>query len=219
VRWTWRNILSYFREEVVERSDSKINPGLQVWLAYGKLMLNSQNVNYSYGRLDTVFRSAFQQLKIGERPCKNVLLLGLGAGNVPKLLMEIAPEAKVLGIELDPEVLRLGRKYFGLDQLPNLEAKQADAIDFVLGCHDTFDMVVVDLFVDEEVPDRANDPAFLGKMAALLAPNGLLLFNRLGHTERLRQQSTDFGRKMRASLLGTIELEADTNRVFVYEKA
>lgn len=202
----------------MEKSDSKLNPGLQVWYAYGRNMLNSENVNYSFGKLDKVFRSAFQQLELEKRVVERVLLLGLGAGNVPYLLSHSKPNAKVTAIEFDPEVIRLGNKYFGLADLPNLEVVVADAFKFIQACTVTFDLLVVDLFVDEEVPAEASSQAFLEKLAALLRPNGLLVFNRLGHTLRLHQQTEDFGRKMNMVLPGTRRMLADTNTVYVYEK-
>jgi spermidine synthase len=42
-----------------------------------------------------------------------------------------------------------------------------------------FDMVVMDIFVDAEVPAEFEDASFLEALAATLRPNGLLLYNRL----------------------------------------
>lgn len=218
MRLSWRYIMSFFREEVIERADSNISPGLEVWYAYGRKMLNSTNVNYSFGRLDKVFRSAFKQLKIHERPIKSVLLLGLGAGNVPTILREINPKIAVVAVEIDPVVVRLGEKHFGLGQGPQLEIIVADAIDYVKTCDRRFDMIVVDIFIDDQVPDRACEAAFLQQLAALLHPSGLLIFNRLAHTAGLLQQTEEFGRKMMAALPGTHFMEADLNKVLVYEK-
>ena len=214
----WRHIKSFFREEVLEKSDSRLNPGLQVWYAYGRTMLNSANVNYSFGKLDLVFRSTFQQLEIAKRDITSVLLLGLGAGNVPQLLQSSNPNAKITALEFDPEVIRLGKKYFQIDKMRNLEVVLADAFKFVQTSTVTFDLIIVDLFVDEEVPAAASNPEFLKKLAEILNPKGLLVFNRLSHTTRLAQQTATFGRKMEEILPGTTCLQADTNQVYVYAK-
>ncbi len=200
------------------RSNSTLNPGLQVWYAYGRKMLNSENVNYSFGTLDKVFRSAFKQLELKNRNVEAALLLGLGAGNVPQLLRHSNPKAKVTALEFDPEVIRLGKEFFGLGEVPNLEIKEGDAFEFIPTCTVTFDLIIVDLFVDENVPEAASSQKFLEKLAALLNKNGLVVFNRLGHTSRLHQQTEDFGRKMKKVLPGTRSLQADTNTVYVYEK-
>ena len=181
-------------------------------------MLNSQNVNYSFGKLDKVFRSAFEQLELEQRAVESVLLLGLGAGNVPQLLRKSNPKAKVTALEFDPEVIRLGKQYFGLSDLPNLEIVIGDAFQFIPTCTVTFDLIIVDLFVDEEVPEAASSQDFLENLALLLSKNGLLVFNRLGHNSRLLQQTEGFGRKIKMVLPGTHSLQADTNTVYVYEK-
>lgn len=218
MKFNWRYIKSFFSEEIVERSDSNLNPGLQVWYAYGKYILNSKHVNYSFGKLDMVFRSAFSQMQIEKLKIDSVLLLGLGAGNVPRLLKDLQKNAKITAIEFDPEVLRLARKYFELDNLENLNVVLGDAFSYIENCTVTFDLIIVDLFVDEEVPAKASDPEFLKRLEAFLNPKGHLMMNRLGHTSRLNQQTEDFGRKITAVLHGTIQLQADTNTVFVYEK-
>lgn len=218
MRFDWRYIKSFFREEVVEVGNSTISPGLQVWYAYGRMMLNTTRVNYSFGRLDKVFRSAFRQLEIKNRNIQCVLLLGLGAGNVPRILAEYDQKIKVVAVEIDPEVLRLGESHFGLQQSPQLQVEVADALQYVMDCEGVFDMVVVDLFVDEEVPPAACATIYLQQLAALLRPQGLLVFNRLAHTDTLRQQTEAFGRKMVAALPGTYVLDADLNKVLIYEK-
>lgn len=214
----WRYIKSFFREEVVEVGQSKISPGLQVWYAYGRKMLNTTKVNYSFGRLDKVFRSAFKQLRIQERGLKNVLLLGLGAGNVPRILAEYDPQIVVDAIEIDPEVLRLGEAHFGLQQGPQLKVILTDALPYVWICTSSYDMIVVDLFVDDEVPIAACNAAYLQRLGELLRPSGVLVFNRLAHSPALRQQTEAFGRKMEAALPGSYAMDADLNKVWVYEK-
>lgn len=216
--WSWRHIKSYFSETLVEEGNSEVTPGLQVQFAYGRLMLNSACVNYSYGRLDAVFREAFEQIAVGKHDWRSALLLGLGAGNVPRILSTMAPGLHVTGVEIDPEVLRLGEKHFGLVAGPRLDIVCADAIRWV-EAHDTrYDLVVVDLFVDDQVPAGACHAAFLEQLAQRVNAGGMLLFNRLAHTGALRQQSEDFGRKMVATLPGSYALKADLNLVWVYEK-
>jgi spermidine synthase len=218
MKMDWRYIKSFLSEEVVEVGQSQYSPGLQVWYAYGRKMLNTAKVNYSFGKLDAVFRSAFHQLKIEEQGIQNVLLLGLGAGNVPAILEEYNPAPRIVAVEIDPEVIRLAEAHFGLKERPRLEVELADATEFVFRCAERFDMVIVDVFIDDQVPEAACTEEFLQQLGRLLNPEGLLLFNRLGHTDALLQQTLDFGRKMISTLPGTYFLDADLNKVLVYEQ-
>ena len=121
-------------------------------------------------------------------------------------------------VEVDEEVVRLGRNHFDLDRYGNVEVVIADAISHVGACTDTFQMIVVDLFIDALVPTSAEEEDFLRNLSELLAPGGTLLFNRLMHFPALRQQSEEFSRKMITVLPGTKYLKAHKNRMLYYEK-
>jgi spermidine synthase len=75
-----------------------------------------------------------------------VLLLGLGGGSVGRALRVLAPEAEIVGVERDAEVLRLARRHFGLDRI-GLELVVADALAYLKRERRRFDMIVEDLFV------------------------------------------------------------------------
>lgn len=218
MKFSWRYLKSFLSETVVEKGHSEFSPGLQVEYAYGRMMLNSAKVNYSFGRLDAVFRSAFKQLLVGSRRPKAVLLLGLGAGNVVQILHEYDPNMRIVAVEIDPEVIRLAEAHFAMQRGPQLEVVLADAITFVTACKEQFGMVVVDLFIDDQVPEAACTETFLHLLAGLVITGGILVFNRLAHTPELRQQTEAFGRKMIAALPGTRFIDADLNKVLVYEK-
>lgn len=213
-----RYLKSFFSEDIVERSSSPYNEALEVAYAYGRLVLNTQNVNYSFGLLDKVFRSTFSQLRVDRRDISDVLILGLGAGNVASILREHRQTYRMVGVEIDAEVVRLARNHFGLEDYGDVEVVVADAADFVRSCGERFDLVVVDLFVDATVPLAAEQDEFLLRLEKMLRPGGLLLFNRLMHSPELLQQTEAFTRKMAKVLPGTKFLKADSNRVLYYEK-
>lgn len=213
----FRKLASHFREEVLETVESTVSGRLEVWLAFGHLELNTPNVNYSYGSLDTVFREAFAQLQDKIPKSGKVLLLGMGAGNVPRILSGIGRYG-ITGVDLDPEVIRLGRKYFGLDEIAGLEWVIADAMEYVHMTNETWDLVIVDLFVDDKVPDGAEQHGFLQKLPRLLRPKGLLLFNRLMHTEELAVATEGFTQSIQKIIPGTRYIKAHKNRMLVYEK-
>jgi spermidine synthase len=214
----FRYLKSFVREEMMEKSSSPYNEVLEVEYSYGRLMLNSRHVNYSYGTLDKIMRTAFSQLKVERSDVYDILILGLGVGNIVNILAEHPRNYRVVGVEIDAEVIRLGNKYFGLDQIKDLEIVVADALEFVPACKEKFDLVIVDLFQDAYVPAGADTDRFLLGLARLMRPNGLLMWNRLMLDDELGQQTEDFTRKMANVLPGTRHMGAHGNRILYYEK-
>lgn len=214
----YRKLASYFREEVLETVESKVSGRLEIWFSYGRLELNTASVNYSFGSLDSVFREAFEQEKLRIPTEGTVLLLGVGGGNVVCILSEIG-HYTITGVELDPEVIRLGRKYFGLDDFSAMNIVLADATQFVQETKETYDMVIVDLFVDDTVPHGAEQKSFLKRLGELLNPGGTLFFNRLMHTDSLAAATEKFTRTIQEILPGTRYIKAHKNRMLIYEKA
>jgi spermidine synthase len=115
-----------------------------------------------------------------ERQC-SVLLLGLGGGSAARVVRALAPQAQIVGVELDPEVVRVARRHLDLDQL-GIEVVIGDARDFLESEQRRFDVVLEDVFVG--VGDDVYKPEWLPwpghELAARrVAPGGLLVSNTL----------------------------------------
>jgi SAM-dependent methyltransferase len=77
---------------------------------------------------------------------RSVLILGLGGGSAARLARALAPRARIVGIEFDPEVVRAARRWFGLDAL-GVEVVTGDARAYLETCRERFDLVIDDVFV------------------------------------------------------------------------
>jgi spermidine synthase len=77
---------------------------------------------------------------------RRVLILGLAAGSVVRAVRTLDPDAEIVGVELDREVVRLARRHFGLDDLA-IEVVTGDALPYLRRERRRFDLVVEDLFV------------------------------------------------------------------------
>jgi spermidine synthase len=100
------------------------------------------------------------------RPAGRIAILGLGGGTVARLLRALAPEARIVGIERDPEVIRAARAAFGLEHL-DLEVVVGDALDWLRRERRSFDVVIEDLFVGSVA--RVRKPDFLPEHGLRLA--------------------------------------------------
>jgi spermidine synthase len=85
-------------------------------------------------------------LLLPRHPRRRVLLLGLAAGSVARALRALDPDAEIVGVELDDEVLRAASAHFGLGEL-RVDVVHGDALAFLRRDRRLFDLIVEDLFL------------------------------------------------------------------------
>lgn len=119
-----------------------------------------------------------------ERP-RRVLVLGLGGGGLVRVLHARLPETNIEAVEIDPEVVRLAAKWFGVVPGPRLQVFTEDAAKFVGRARETYDIIWVDAFFDPAmpgtddagVPEELRGKSFLEQLKARLSPGGVAAFN------------------------------------------
>jgi spermidine synthase len=121
----------------------------------------------------------FKKANLPERDIKKVLILGFGLGSIPVILEKQGHDFHFTAIEIDEEVLYLANKYSLPDMSSNIELICADAYAFVMQCREQFDMICMDIFLDDTVPADFEKEEYLEALKALLNPGGILLYNRL----------------------------------------
>jgi SAM-dependent methyltransferase len=113
-------------------------------------------------------------------PPRRVLVLGIGAGAVLLQYRRFIDPAFMLGVDLDPVHLDIGRRFFGLDRV-GVTLVQADARDWVAAWDGPpFDLVVEDLYGHrggEPCRAVAMDECWASALARLVAPGGALVVN------------------------------------------
>lgn len=191
-------MLSHLWPIRVERAPGRHGP-LEVCWENGRLVLNSATANQSFGGLHTVWQRAFRAARLKDRGIGRVLVLGLGAGSIPRILRdELGIAAPITAVDDDAEVVRLARVHFGLDRYADLEVIVGDAFAELADLSGPYDLVAVDLFTEQEFPDAVLEPATLDRLDALTARDGLVLINTIAHTEAAGQRV-----RMLAERLGT----------------
>jgi spermidine synthase len=143
---------------------------------------------------------------------RRILILGLGGGSVARLARALAPEAEIVGVEFDPEVVRLSRAHLDLDEL-DVQVEIADALAWLKTAKGRFDVILEDIFIghgdDVHKPDWIPEPGH--RLAReRLARGGVFVSNTL-------DESSAVAREMRAAFdsIVTIETEDYDNRVLV----
>ena len=181
----WKRLLSYALELHVESASSTYNPHLYVSLKNGRYQLSTSNAVYSYGDLYDNFSEAFRQIDLDKADFKEVLILGLGLGSIPIILEKIFEKTyNYTAIEIDEEVVYLASKYTLPELQSAVEIICTDALVYTLQANRRFDLITVDLFIDDEIPEPFQKQKFLARLGELLTDNGLLLYNHLAYTKK-----------------------------------
>lgn len=112
-----------------------------------------------------------------------MLILGMGAGSGVTLLKEkYMPHCFITAVEKDEVVVELAKKYFSIKKYSSLKIIIADAFNYVDLTPETYDMVIVDLCVDTNVPEMFASKEFLANLKRISKVNCCILYNKM--TER-----------------------------------
>lgn len=218
------SVTSWFLPELVEEVDSSINGKIQVVRSGSRYRLMAGGLIQSGGVLREIWNKGLKQVK--ERPglssksrsfrVGQVLILGLGGGTAARLVAKLWPEAKMTGVEIDPIMIRLGKKYFDLDRFEQLTIVQADAFEWVKDQRDTFDLVLVDMYLGELIPEQSEQPKFLQDLQSILATPGKVIFNRLFYDQH-RQTAEAFVKTVEKEFGGVELVHAWSNLLVLVE--
>jgi spermidine synthase len=112
-------------------------------------------------------------------PAQSLLVLGMGAGRSIQASRAVAPALEVDAVEIDPEVVWVAGKYFGLPQEdPKLRVHIADARPWLAEHRMKSDLVHIDLFQGGPyVPFYLTTVEFFGLVRSRMAEGGALIVN------------------------------------------
>jgi spermidine synthase len=109
-----------------------------------------------------------------------ILVIGLGGGTLPMALRDILPDAHIDVVEIDEAVVKVAREFFDYEEDPKLQSHAEDGRVFTkkaLIGNDTYDLILLDAFEDEYIPEHLLTLEFLQEVKALLAPGGVVAAN------------------------------------------
>lgn len=171
--------------KILEERKSKFNGDIKVVKTFGMgTYIQVGGLTQSGGIVESIWKSTIR--KVRKREIKNCLILGLGGGTVAKIIQKTWPEAKIVGVDMDPTIVELGKKYLGIK---NVQVKIKDAYDVEI---EGYDLVIVDLYQGDMFPKKFENDKFLKK----LTKNKLIIFNRLYYKDK-KLMANNFGLKLK----------------------
>jgi spermidine synthase len=162
-------------------------------LRQGRLYLTTPNAIYSHEDLYDVYCIAFEKIRVNTLKINEVLILGFGVGSIPVMLnKKFKMNPQYTGVEADSTIVYWAKKYLSKELLSKLDLENTDAGDFIATCESKFDLVCVDLFVEDSIPEIFLTESFVSDLCELLQPNGLIMWNHLADTELSNSKTENF---------------------------
>lgn len=143
---------------------------------------------------------------------RRVLMLGLGGGSAARVARRHAPEARIVGIERDPEVARAASRHFGLSEL-GVEVVVDDALAFLERDRERYDLVLEDIFIGPNATVRK--PEWLPRPGLFLALERLEDGGLLGSNTIHEGAATARALLERRARVVSIGIEGYYNRIVV----
>ncbi len=143
-----------------------------------------QNVVGASNRSLSMYTYALEALSFAYRPdMRTALVLGIGAGMVPMRLAGRGVD--VTTVDIDSASLRAATEIFGVDPR-KVRMQQADARTFLRSCRGGYDVVIVDLFHGDGVPDYLVTRDFFRDLKHCLGADGIAVFNTFADLDQPR---------------------------------
>lgn len=159
-----------------ERSQSCIDPN------------RPQRMVFSYTRM------MMASLLLNPAPAR-ILAVGLGGGTLPTALVELLPEADVQVVEIDPAVADAAARFFAFETSARLRLHLGDARVFIKRAAargERFDLVLLDAFGGDYIPEHLMTQEFLEETRALLAPDGVVAANTFSSSRLYDHESETY---------------------------
>ena len=122
------------------------------------------------------FNSGFTPQKL-----HRIGIIGLAAGTIAHQFTQVyGPEVQIDGVEIDPAIVDVGRKYFDMNE-PNLHVYVQDGRTFLATTHAQYDLVAIDAFQQPYIPFQLTTREFFTDIRSHLSPTGVVALNT-GHT-------------------------------------
>lgn len=118
----------------------------------------------------------FNNTPYTDNDVKNIAILGLAAGTTAREAEQVFPTAKIDGYEIDPEIVKAGMLYFGMD-LPNLNVIIQDGRWGLAHSGKKYDLISVDAYRPPYIPWHMTTVEFFQMVRDHLTDNGVLVIN------------------------------------------
>lgn len=185
-----KDSLSYVVPVRIKEYLSPYSGLIEINLTDGKRTVDTHSCNYSYGSLQKILHRGLEEIGFNDA-VHSILVLGLGAGSVIETLrLHFQSNAHITAVEIDEVMIRIACEEFNLGDDKNLTIISGDCVEFMHSNTMEYDVIIVDVFIQDNVPELCLSETFLGHIAQSLLPGGSIIFNTM--RDSIEKATIDF---------------------------
>lgn len=126
---------------------------------------------------------------------KRLLMIGFGGGQISNYLFERFEGLEVDAVDIDPEVIRLARKYFEVPDSPRYRTHAEDGRLYVEKAKgEVWDQIMLDAFRGVFVPFHLKTVEYYELLRSHLSPNGTVVANLHRNTAMYKHDRNTFAK-------------------------
>jgi len=126
---------------------------------------------------------------------RNILIIGLGGGSLPKALTGLLPQTSIDAVEIDPAVVKVARRYFDFAPSPRIRVFEEDGRTYVrraLREGRSYDLIMLDAYDHEYIPEHLLTREFLLEVRQLLTAGGVVAANTFSSSRLYDNESVTY---------------------------
>jgi spermidine synthase len=117
---------------------------------------------------------------VSPQPPRRIAILGFAGGTTARAFAKYHPSTRIDGVEIDGELFKIARDYFGVRPRPQLVEHTDDARPFLRDTKQRYDAIFVDAYRQPYIPFYLSTREFFELARDRLTPRGVVVLN-VGH--------------------------------------
>ncbi|UTW45071.1 fused MFS/spermidine synthase [bacterium SCSIO 12696] len=126
---------------------------------------------------------------------KNILVVGLGGGVLPRALRSLYPDTNITSVEIDSAVVDVAKRYFYFQEEAANQVATQDARVFVKRARlkkAQYDYIILDAFNGDYIPGHLMTLEFFEELKSILAPQGVVIANTFSRSDLVDHEAATY---------------------------
>lgn len=172
----YKKLLSFLHPVWIKDAPNAENPELELLLYRGRWQLATRDAIYSDGEHYTPMLTAYKALAAKLSEIKTALVLGSGLGSAVQIMQKKGYSPAFTLVDHDRVVLQWAKELMPEYAGP-LKLLQADAYTYLDTDSNKYDLLIVDVFTGQQVPNFVTTEYFMQNCRAHITEGGSFVLN------------------------------------------